>query len=97
MFIPRKQGLDLKVALVIAYQQNTFSNLKGNGSILIYLKKQTNKKGFIHLLFGYEEQQLVEVILLGFTRLCSNKPLTRLNSGLVYLPHSKYDHHSLEM
>lgn len=77
MFIPRKQELDLKVPLERAYTQNTFSNLKGTNSILIYLK---NKKGFIHLLSGYEELQLTEVTLLGTTSLCSNKPLTKLNS-----------------
>jgi len=37
-----------------------------------------------YLLSGYEELQLAEVILLGSTSLCSNKPLTKLNfqSGL---------------
>lgn len=78
MFIPRKQNLDLKVSLVRAYKPNTFSNLKGTNSILIYLENK--KKGFIRLLSEYEKLQLTEVILLGSTSLCSNKPFTKLNS-----------------
>lgn len=77
MFIPRKQGLDLKgpcnKSLKAKY---IFFYLKGTDSILIYLKN----KGFIHLLSRYEELQLAEVILLGSTSLSSNKRLTELNS-----------------
>lgn len=46
--------------------------------MLISLK---HKKGFIHLLPGYEEPQLAQVILWGSpSSLCSSTPLTELNS-----------------
>ena len=52
-------------------------------SLGIYLK---NKKGFTYLLPGYEELHLAEVILQGSTSLCSNKPLTELNSQFGLSP-----------